>query len=161
MTSQEYNAIVKEYNVRIFRFLVKNLGETELSKDLLQETFMKLWEHKDRIKIESVKSWLFTTAYHAILKQISTRNKTTIRDVTEMELQEKANDSFENKQLFEHYLPLLPTIQRSILVLKDLEGYNYKEIGELLSISDSQVKVYLFRARQKLKDLLEAQEIHI
>lgn len=135
------------------------MGNSEVCKDLLQETFMKLWEFKDRINPDSVKSWLFTTAYHAMLKQISEQKKFVMKDAAEINIEANTDNSFEDKQFFEHYLPLLPQVQRSILVLKDLEGYNYKEIGEMLNISDSQVKVYLFRARQKLRDMLEAQEI--
>lgn len=159
MTTKQYNLIVEEYNVRVFRFLAKNMGDRELCKDLLQETFMKLWEHKDNIQLESVKSWLFTTAYHAMLKQISAKNKVVLQDATEMQIAMGNNEAYESKQLVEQYLPLLTQIQRSILVLRDLEGYNYKEIGELLQISESQVKVYLFRARQRLKDMIETQEI--
>lgn len=130
-----------------------------MCKDLLQETFMKLWEFKDKINPDSIKSWLFTTAYHAMLKQVKEKNKFTMKDVSEIDIAASENNAYENKQFFEHYLPQLPALQRSILVLKDLEGYNYKEIGEMLDISDSQVKVYLFRARQKLRDLLETKII--
>ena len=161
MTTQQYNVIVKEYNIRVFRFLMKNLNDKEVSKDVLQETFMKLWEFKDRINIASIKSWLFTTAYHAMLKQMVGKNKVVMKDVTEVDVPAEMNNEFENKQFLERYLPLLPTVQRSILVLKDLEGYNYKEIGDMLNISDAQVKVYLFRARQKLRDLVEAKEIEL
>lgn len=158
MTTKQYNAIVEEYNIRIFRFLMKNMSDREISKDLLQETFLKLWEFKDRINIDSMKSWLFTTAYHAMLKQFTQKERFVMKDATEIERPAVADQEFENKQFFEHYLPLLPPIQRSILVLRDLEGYNYKEIGDMLNIPETQVKVYLFRARQKLRDMMESKE---
>ncbi len=62
---------------------------------------------------------------------------------------------FEVKEILEKCLEVLPHVQRSILLLRDLEGYDYKEIGEILDLTESQVKVYLFRARQKLKDNLK------
>ena len=58
------------------------------------------------------------------------------------------------KEILEKSLDTLPPIQKTIILLRDLEGYNYKEIGEILSLTEAQVKVYLFRARQKIKDLL-------
>lgn len=56
------------------------------------------------------------------------------------------------QQIIQESLKLLSEVQRSILLLRDYEGYNYEEIGNMLELSDSQVKVYLFRARQKIKD---------
>jgi RNA polymerase sigma-70 factor (ECF subfamily) len=59
------------------------------------------------------------------------------------------------KDLVDKSLAELPPLQRSILLLRDYEGYNYQEIGEILQITEAQVKVYLFRARQKLRDALK------
>jgi RNA polymerase sigma-70 factor (ECF subfamily) len=69
----------------------------------------------------------------------------------------QVNDAhrFEVTEVLEKCLAILPPVQRSILLLRDLEGYDYKEIGQVLDLTESQVKVYLFRARQKLKDNLK------
>lgn len=64
-------------------------------------------------------------------------------------------EQFETKEVIEKCLAILPPVQKSIILLRDLEGYNYKEIGEILTLSESQVKVYLFRARKKLKKHLK------
>jgi RNA polymerase sigma-70 factor (ECF subfamily) len=64
------------------------------------------------------------------------------------------NNNFEMKEIVELITDTLPQVQKSILLLRDMEGYNYKEISELLNISEAQVKVYLFRARRKIKDNL-------
>jgi RNA polymerase sigma-70 factor (ECF subfamily) len=50
---------------------------------------------------------------------------------------------------------ILPPVQKSVILLRDLEGYSYEEIGKILELSDSQVKVYLFRARNKIKKQLK------
>jgi RNA polymerase sigma-70 factor (ECF subfamily) len=62
---------------------------------------------------------------------------------------------FESKQVVDRALSILPPIQKSIILLRDLEGYTYDEIGEILALSPSQVKVYLFRARNKIKKQLK------
>jgi RNA polymerase sigma-70 factor (ECF subfamily) len=62
---------------------------------------------------------------------------------------------FETREIIDKCLAILPPVQKSIILLRDLEGYNYKEIGEILTLSESQVKVYLFRARKKLKKHLK------
>ncbi len=58
------------------------------------------------------------------------------------------------KEAIEHALTKLPEVQKNVVVLRDYEGYNYEEIGEILNLSESQVKVYIFRARQTLKNFL-------
>lgn len=64
-------------------------------------------------------------------------------------------NSFESNQVVERAVSILPPVQKSIILLRDLEGYSYQEIGEILELSDSQVKVYLFRARNKIKKQLK------
>lgn len=65
--------------------------------------------------------------------------------------------SFENQQFIQLLVAELPPLQKSILLLRDLEGYTYQEIGELLSLTEAQVKVYLFRARLKVKKRIKGQ----
>ncbi len=65
------------------------------------------------------------------------------------------NQSFELKEIINKYINTLPELQKSILLLRDLEGYSYEEIGKMLKLNESQVKVYLFRARQKMKDQIK------
>jgi RNA polymerase sigma-70 factor (ECF subfamily) len=68
---------------------------------------------------------------------------------------EKPDQSYESKQVIDLMVASLPPLQKSILLLRDLEGYTYEEIGDMLSIPSAQVKVYLFRARLKLKKQLK------
>ena len=63
--------------------------------------------------------------------------------------------SFESKQVVDRIVSILPPIQKSIILMRDLEGYSYDEIGDMLDLSPSQVKVYLFRARMKIKKQLK------
>ncbi len=67
------------------------------------------------------------------------------------------DNQFENKQLIQLLVKDLPPLQKSILLLRDLEGYNYQEIGSMLNLTEAQVKVYLFRARLKVKKRVKGQ----
>ena len=58
-------------------------------------------------------------------------------------------------QMVERIVNILPPIQKSIILLRDIEGYSYGDIGQILDLSPSQVKVYLFRARMKIKKQLK------
>ena len=68
----------------------------------------------------------------------------------------KSTQSFQENndttELINKSLEMLNNEQKSIVILRDIEGYDYKQIGEILDLKESQVKVYLFRARQKLRD---------
>lgn len=64
---------------------------------------------------------------------------------------------FENQQLIQLLVNDLPPLQKSILLLRDLEGYTYQEIGSMLTLTEAQVKVYLFRARLKVKKRIKGQ----
>jgi len=68
---------------------------------------------------------------------------------------EKTHSQFESQQVVDRIVGILPPLQKSIILLRDLEGYSYEDIGEILDLSPSQVKVYLFRARNKVKKQLQ------
>ena len=65
------------------------------------------------------------------------------------------DERFDLHEAIERALQTLPEVQRAILQLRDVEGYSYAEIGETLSLSDSQVQVYLFRARVNMRKQLK------
>ncbi len=125
------------------------------ANDIVQEAYIKLWEHKNEVELVKAKAWLFTTAYRIMLNKIKRDKKTESMELENFEEPYTINNSFELKQLIDNSLESLPELQKSIVLLRDLEGYNYKEIGDMLNLSESQVKVYLFRARKKLKDVLK------
>lgn len=152
MTIAQYNSAVKEYNNRVCRFVDKMLLDEATAKDITQESFIKLWEHREAVEYEKAKSWLFTTAYRFALRYIRDRKHIDAQAPIPEGFMEHANPDLQ--KILNDALILLSEVQRSILLLKDYEGYNYNEIGELLDLNESQVKVYLFRARQKMKDYI-------
>ena len=142
------------------RFSVNFLRNEEEAKDIVQDVFEKLWLNREKVEKEKIKAWLFTCTNNAMLNFIQKKNRMCEFD---MYLHEKGNcDEFhyESKQVINHVVSILPPLQKSILLLRDLEGYSYDEIGQILDISSSQVKVYLFRARMKMKkQLLQLNEL--
>ncbi|MDO1449140.1 RNA polymerase sigma factor [Rhodocytophaga aerolata] len=152
---EEYNLAVKEYTRRIFRFLYKSLRDEEAVNDLVQDCYLKLWQNKDSVDPQKVKAWLFSVAYRAMLNYVKahTRKVPWQEDSHAPAVFQK--NEFDTRAILEKALNELPALQKSILLLRDLEGYEYKEIGEILGISEAQVKVYLFRARQKVKNYIK------
>lgn len=156
MTRREYNIAVEEFSGRLFGFSLKYLQSSEDASDIVQDVFEKLWKNRKKVEVEKVKSWLFTCAHNAMINFMKKRSRMTYSDeITSNEAADSDSDALEMKEIIEKTLNQLPPLQKSIILLRDLEGYNYKEIGEILELSEAQVKVYLFRARKKIKKQLK------
>ena len=156
MNRFEYNIAVKEFSGRLYGYCLKYLQNREDAGDIVQDVFEKLWENRKKVENEKAKSWLFTCAHNALLNLIKKNSKMTYVDkFTSQASTEADSKSFEMSEIIERCLALLPPVQKSVILLRDLEGYNYNEIGEILELSEAQVKVYLFRARNKIKKQLK------
>lgn len=155
MTRKEYNIAVEIYSDALFGYALKFLRNSEDANDAVQDAFEKLWKNRKKVDNEKVKSWLFTTAHNGMVNWV-TKNK-RMRPAEEKDLLKRSyeDSAFENRELIEKLLVTLPPIQKSVLLFRDLEGYSYQEIGEMLNLGESQVKVYLFRARKKMKKQLK------
>lgn len=152
MNTKEYNQSVEDYSGRLFRFALKLVRDEAIASDVVQESYLRLWVDVKKITLEKAKSWLFTTVYRESLRQISLKNRAYDYDPLDQGNEEPQNPDL--KEILEKCMSTLPEIHRSILMLRDYEGYNYKEIGNILDINESQVKVYLFRARNKMKEMI-------
>ena len=154
MTTREYNNCVKLYADGIYRFVLKNLANEADAQDVVQNTFEKTWRRYDEVDFKKAKSFLFTVAYHDMIDLI--RKRKFIKQSAEVP--EKAVRDFQNqleaKEIMNLSLEELPAIQKSLIMLRDYEGYNYEEIATITELSLSQVKVYLFRARKKMQQVV-------
>ncbi len=151
MTSEQYNECVDQHADGVYRFILHNLRDAEQARDIVQDAFEKMWMNIANINAEKSKSYLFTTAYHTMLDKIRRNKKQGNWDeVAEHQYSHKQHYSG-LKQILKEALNRLPEIQRTVVMLRDYEGYNYDEIGEITGLNESQVKVYIYRARVALK----------
>lgn len=154
MTVKEYNRSVEEYSDSVYRFIRGNLKDEDRSNDIVQDSFEKLWRNVAEIEYPVVKSWLFTTAYHTMIDIIRKENRITYREeLGEYEYISERQYSDLNEVL--HLaLERLPESQKSLILLRDYEGYSYKEIGEITGLTEAQVKVNIYRGRMALKSFI-------
>jgi len=113
----------------------------------------------EEIQFEKAKSYLFTTAYRFMLERI--RKQSRIIPLDEQAVQrisDTQKPELDLKRILDQALARLPEIQRSVIMLRDYEGYSYDEIGTITGLNASQVKVYIFRARVSLKNYLVSKE---
>lgn len=162
MTPEYYNHCVLEYADHIYRFIYKNLRNTHDAEDVVQAAFEKLWVNRHQVDTGKLKSYLFTIAYHQMIDHLRRSRRETSTD----HLHETAAGTLEQPQAalrdtLDRALATLNETQRSLVMLKDYEGYSYREIGEIMDLSESQVKVYLHRARILLRNYLVAIENNV
>jgi RNA polymerase sigma-70 factor (ECF subfamily) len=151
-----YTSIVRENQPGLLRYALNFLGSADDARDVVQDVFEKLWIHAERIEVEKAKSWLYTCAHNTMLNFIKRRNRLSYMQSVQLDSGSSVDRfTFESNEIIEKTVSMLPPLQKSILLLRDLEGYSYEEIGALLELNPSQVKVYLFRARMKVKNQLK------
>ena len=161
MTEQDYNNCVEEHSNGVYRFIVKNIRSTQDAEDIVQSAFEKLWVNRERVTPLKAKSYLYTITYHQMIDVIRKENKKpTTNEYMEVDQVTHQTSSELKQNLLSAINQLNPT-QKSLVLLKDYEGYSYQEIGEIMNLSESQVKVYLHRARLFLKtQLLELEKVN-
>lgn len=158
MTEQQYNECVHAHADGVFRFIVKNLRHEEDAKDVVQTAFEKLWRNRETVDASTAKSFLFTIAYNQMIDHTRKAKRTVIQDDFTHLDGTTAQPTAQLKKTLQLALNQLNETQRSLVMLKDYEGYNYQEIGEIMNLSESQVKVYLHRARTILKNFIVKRE---
>jgi RNA polymerase sigma factor (sigma-70 family) len=159
MTEKEFNECVTSYADNVYRFILKNLRHEADARDVVQTAFEKLWKNRSEVEAGKSKSYLFTIAYHQMIDHLRKVKRVQLRE----EFREEARVSegggpHHLKKVLETALARLNETQRSLVLLKDYEGYSYEEIGQITGLNESQVKVYLHRARIQLKNYLVSLE---
>ena len=154
MTVKEYNRSVEEHADAVYRFIRGNLRDEDRANDIVQDSFEKLWRSVAEIEYKVVKSWLFSTAYHTMID--------IIRKEKRMKGMEETNESdmisysqySDLNEILHRALERLPEHQKTPVLLRDYEGYSYKEIGEITGLSEPQVKINIYRGRLALKSFI-------
>lgn len=164
MTADDYNQLVDNHADGLFRFMLKKAEDHQLAQDLVQESFEKVWLKKDEVEAAKAKSYLFSTAFHAFIDHTRRAKKFVDKSVKKETTLEHTTSRAVNpdlKSVLEEALSRLPDIQKTVVLLRDYEGYNYQEIARVTDLTESQVKVYIFRARKALKKYLVSVDLII
>ena len=154
MTEREYNECVATYADNVYRFILKNLRNEEDARDVVQTAFEKMWRHRDEVDASKSKSYLFTVAYRQMIDHIRKEKRIQLKEDFNENAKVQNKPANNLKKILDEALARLSETQRTLVLLKDYEGYSYEEIGQITNLSESQVKVYLHRARVQLKEYL-------
>lgn len=154
MTEKDYNDCVTNYSDALYRFMLKTMRHRADAEDMVQNAYEVLWQNRLDVKTETAKAYLFKVAYNKMVDHYRKNSRMDLQESFEnldRGVEEKRNHL---KAVLEQALSRLSEQNRSLVLLKDYEGYSYEEIGEITGLNASQVKVYLHRSRLQLKSYL-------
>jgi RNA polymerase sigma-70 factor (ECF subfamily) len=161
MTRIEYNKAVDLHADNLYRFILKNIHDVEKSKDIVQDTFLKVWDKHREVSAEKVKSYMFSTGYRTMIDLIRREKKQSRIEEADLNKLTTSDQYSDLQQILHEALDQLPETQKAVILLRDYEGYNYLEIGEITGLTESQVKVYIYRARKFLQKYIGNIEVLI
>jgi RNA polymerase sigma-70 factor (ECF subfamily) len=155
MTASQYNKCVDLHSHAIFRFAMKKMRNVDDAKEIVQISFEKLWMKHQTVAFETAKSYLFTTAYNTMIDGWRSQKTTTGLEFAENSVEAEGTIEYTGTmEIIEKALQRISEIQKTVILLRDYEGYSYDEIGEITGLNAAQVKINIFRGRQALKEII-------
>ncbi len=154
MTVKDYNRSVEDFSDSVYRFILGNIKDEDRADDIVQDTWEKLWRNLAEIEYPVVRTWLFRTAYRTMIDII--RKESRMTRIEESDYQNFLSETqySDLNEILHLALDRLPEHQRSLVLLRDYEGYSYREISEISGMTEAQVKINLYRGRVALRNFI-------
>jgi RNA polymerase sigma-70 factor (ECF subfamily) len=160
MTQEVFLSLLLPLQDRLFRTAYRLLLNEEEAKDIVQDVFVKLWNKRHELeKYKSLEAWCITVTKNAALDKIKSKKyrSTEKMSVVQKESNNVVNASVETKDainITRRIINSLPERQRLLIHLRDVEGFAYEVIAEIMQLTIGEVKIGLFRARKKIREEL-------
>ncbi|MBM4174904.1 MAG: sigma-70 family RNA polymerase sigma factor [Ignavibacteria bacterium] len=170
---EAYNILVARYKDPLMNFIYKFLGSRDLSEDVLQETFFRLYKNKNYYTtIAKFSTWIYTIAANLAKTELRKKNRRVFfsiqgtnlhgdDEVTEFELPDEsyrpddyADAVFKNKIILNALKKVKP-LYRELIILRDVQELSYEEIAEITGLNIGTVKSRINRGRARLQKLLK------
>ena len=147
---------------RLFRFALRFLGNEEEAKDVVQEVFIRVWNGREQMnEVQNWEAWCMRITRNLSLDRIRSLTKKQTQRIEDSYhvhndglTPHESTEIQESMQRITELIDSLPEKQRLVIHLRDIEGYSYNEICEVLQLDMNQVKVNLFRARNAVREKL-------
>lgn len=161
MKAQSWSELFADYQYPLYRYLFRMCGSREVAEELLQETFYRAMLSLSIQDARQVRAWLYKVARNLYVdwlrRQTSEQKmleniKRLIPAASHTYEPEVALRQKEDKEKVEWVMQQLPERMRTILYLREIEDFSYQELGATLDLSLDQVKVTLYRAREKFRE---------
>ncbi|MBX2814552.1 MAG: sigma-70 family RNA polymerase sigma factor [Saprospiraceae bacterium] len=159
MTTADYNQCVRDFSDGLYRYALKMVHRRMEAEDIVQLVFERLWKNHRNVEAAAAKAYLFKSIQRAsidLYRKQGTRDRAMDDLRTDNAVQ--PDRTFEHRQLIELALEELNARQKQMVLLRDYEGYPYKDIAKIMDLTEAQVKINLFRARKKMHFFLNRSE---
>lgn len=161
MNLESFESRVLPVKNKLYRFALRMLGNSEEAKDVVQETLIKVWNGRAEMDaIQNMEAWCMRLTKNLSLDRLRSMQRKQTDSLDGVDVKQESLSPHERTEIQEHMqrinelMATLPDKQRQVMHLRDIEGHSYNEICEILEIDMSQVKVYLFRARNAVREKL-------
>ena len=161
MRVEEFTGIIDPIKDKLYRYAYRIVKDEMEAEDVVQEVIIKLWKKKEQFaEIGNKEAWCMTLTRNLSIDKTRSR-KGRVESIEDYHhVKDSSRDPYsetKSSDMMKHIMELmdkLPDNQKSVLHLRDVEGYSYKEISEITTLSVDQVKVNLYRARKSMRDKL-------
>ena len=147
---------------RLFRLALRITLNREEAEDVVQDTLLKMWDRRQEWdSVHSLEAMAMTICHNRALDVANKAGRGNLMLDVERDARPTDSDPYkrledkEKGRVLRRIMDALPAVQRSIMEMRELEGKDYREIAEILGLEEGQVRVYLHRARQKVKEKFE------
>ena len=166
MNLHEFQNTVYPLKNKLFRFAKRFLDHTEEAEDVVQEVFIKLWGRREKLdEYRSVEALSVVMTRNLCLDKLKVKkypveNLDNLKtDLQETET-ETSTDLSEVVRKIHMIIRTLPEQQRTIMQLRDIEGYDFDEIAEIMKMNENAIRVNLSRARKRVREILLNKELY-
>lgn len=158
MDKEEYIEIFKRLNAHIYNYIFLRVRSREVAEDLTSEVFIKVWINKDKYLKDrsSVKTWIFKIARNHLIDYFKKRRIDTLNeDIEKASIEFNELDDLNLIYIFKKLKELSP-MEQDLIIMKHIEELDNNEISRILNKSVNTTKVAVFRAFNKLKNLVNS-----
>jgi RNA polymerase sigma-70 factor, ECF subfamily len=152
--------LVQRHQRYVFNLVFRMLGQYEEANEVTQETFLAAWQGLPGFRGDArFSTWLYRIAYNCALKQLEQRKRDhALQLAIQVECVGAEIEAHDRQTMVREHLSNLPAKYQIVLVLRHLQEMTYEEMAEILTMPIGTIKTHLFRARNLLKERLEALE---
>lgn len=158
MTQLEFVALLNPFKDKVFRLARRILISVEEAQDVSQEMLMRLWNKREQLcEYKSVEAFAMTMTKNYCLDQLKNKRASNLK-IDSLEFSEnrsKLEEEIENKDSLnwvEKFIQVLPVQQKIILQMRDIEGYEFEQMAEILEMNETAIRVALSRARKSIRE---------
>ncbi|MGI6466304.1 MAG: RNA polymerase sigma factor [Sphaerochaetaceae bacterium] len=167
--SESFRQVYEEVFPVVMRVAYHVTYNMDVSEDICQEAFIRFYERNIEFpSVEEAKYWLIRVTKNLAINVVKRRSREQamvdkIKKIPKVPIRsgEQTLLDAETKALVREAVEKLPEKLKSVLILKEYADLNYKEIGQILKITESNVKVRVHRARKLMETMLDREEMHV